>query len=407
MKQLFCLLLTLFGTIAYGQIKMNQDFLKFAIIQDSLFIDAYKRHDVKSFNMQLTAFEAKYNALSETEKKPFSGNLTNAYYNLCCTYALVDNNKMALAFLKKSIAAGYFDYTHIMADADLIKLRNLKEFKVVVNPLRRIGDFVYILKNAEKYNANDNRVIPPFSYQTVDNPNLVALRKAFNLDSITGNANEVSRIINLMHWVHDLIPHEGNNGNPVVKNALSMIMECKRDHRGLNCRGMATVLNECLLSMGFKSRFITCLPKDSLKIDNDCHVINMVYAPSMKKWLWIDPTFNAYVMNEKGDLLSIEEVRERMIDDKPLILNPDANWNRHQSQTKEEYLYHYMAKNLYILECPVNSEYNLETKEPGKVASYIRLVPLDYFDQSPDKFELGTTIVKYNTNNSASFWQKP
>ena len=35
----------------------------------------------------------------------------------------------------------------------------------------------------------------------------------------------------------------------------------------------------------------------------------------MKKWLWIDPTFDAYVMNEKGELLSIEEVRERLISD--------------------------------------------------------------------------------------------
>ena len=41
----------------------------------------------------------------------------------------------------------------------------------------------------------------------------------------------------------------------------------------------------------------------------------------------------------------------------------------------------YMAKNLYLLECPVNSEYNMETVEAGKVISYIRLLPLDYFNQ--------------------------
>jgi len=407
MKQLIFLLFTMIVTTSYGQIQMNKDFEKYATKQDSLFTDAYNRHDAKTFNKLLTAFISKYNDLSEAEKKPFSGNITSAYYNLSCTYALADDKKMALAYLKKSIDAGYFNYAHILVDRDLDKIRDLKEFKSMVKPLRKISDFLYILKKADKYNFNDKRVLPPFTYQPIDNPNLAALRKAFFLDSIAGNGNEVSRIINLMHWVHDLIPHDGSHGNPVVKNALSMIAECKRDHRGLNCRGMATVLNECLLSMGYKSRFITCLPKDSLKVDNDCHVINMVYAASLKKWLWIDPTFNAYIMNEKGELLSIEEVRERLINDQPLILNPDANWNRHQSQTKEEYLYHYMAKNLYLLECPVNSEYNLETKEPGKVATYIRLLPLDYFDQSPDKFEMGTTILKYNTNNPALFWQKP
>ena len=33
-------------------------------------------------------------------------------------------------------------------------------------------------------------------------------------------------------------------------------------------------------------------------------------------------------MNETGELLGLQEVRERLINDQPLILNPDANWNR-------------------------------------------------------------------------------
>lgn len=215
-----------------------------------------------------------------------------------------------------------------------------------------------------------------------------------------------------MHWVHNLIPHDGNHGNPVVKNALSMINECKKDHRGLNCRGLATVLNECYLSMGIKSRFITCLPKDSLKIDFDCHVINSVYSTTLKKWIWIDPTNDAYVMNEKGELLSIAEVRERLISDKPLILNPDANWNHKTSLTKEIYLKNYMAKNLYILKCPLISEYDTETQASDKLINYIMLLPLDYFNQTPDKSEekieqTNTTYITYKTNNQKLFWQTP
>jgi hypothetical protein len=164
--------------------------------------------------------------------------------------------------------------------------------------------------------------------------------------------------------------------------------------------------------MGFKSRFVTCLPKDSLGIDNDCHVINLVYCSQLQKWLWIDPTFSAYVMNEKGELLGIGEVRERLINDKPLILNPEANWNHNVSQTKENYLYNYMAKNLYLLECPVSSEFDTETKQPGKTVSYMQLVPLDYFKKSLDKTESSnnvsnTTNVVYRTNNPAVFWQAP
>jgi len=273
-----------------------------------------------------------------------------------------------------------------------------------------VPTYLETLKKAGKYNLADKRKIPKFSYQSTNDPNLMALKEGFKLDSIAGQANEVSRILNLMHWIHNLIPHDGQSNNPVTRNAVSMINVCKTTERGLNCRMLATVLNECYLSLGFKSRFVTCLPKDSLNIDNDCHVINMVFAESLNKWIWIDPSFDAYVMNEKGEMLGIAEVRERLINDKPLIINPDANWNHKSSTVKEEYLYEYMAKNLYMLECPVSSRYDTETKVEGKEILYVKLIPLDYFDQSPDKKEktnekTGTKYINYKTNNPGLFWE--
>ena len=213
-----------------------------------------------------------------------------------------------------------------------------------------------------------------------------------------------------MHWVHNLIPHDGNHENPVVKNAKSMIAECKRDKRGLNCRGLATILNECYLSLGFPSRYVTCMPKDS--IFDDCHVINAVYSKDLNKWLWIDPTNDAYVMNEKGDLLSIEEVRDRIIHNKPLILNPEANWNHKVSKTKEDYLYQYMAKNLFRMECPVESKYDYETWKSGKTVSYVQLLSLNAYNQIPQKETIinsktGTTFINYKTNNPNLFWTLP
>jgi len=410
MKNLLFLLLVLVVSTSCGQNAGNNDFQKFATKQDSLMMSAYNKHDVNTYQKLLTEFLSKYDVLTASDKKAFSEMRMNAYYNFCCTYALVDNNEMALTYLKKAIEAGYINYSHLLEDSDLVKIRKLKEFKTLTDPLRNIGDYLYMLKKAAKFNPLDNREIPKFTYQSSDNPNLVTLRKAFKLDSVAGTGNEVSKILNLMHWIHNVIPHDGNHENPVVKNALSMINECKRTNRGLNCRGLATVLNECYLSLGFKSRFVTCLPKDSLKIDNDCHVIDMVYSVMLNKWIWIDPTFDAYVMNEKGDLLGLEEVRDRLINNKPLILNPDANWNHKNSETKEYYLYNYMAKNLYLLECPLNSEYDFETISPGKVFTYVRLLPLDYFNQKPDKTEsIGgiAKFVKYKTNNPALFWQKP
>jgi len=270
--------------------------------------------------------------------------------------------------------------------------------------------FLETLKEASKYNLSEDRTIPKFTYQDKDNSNLVALRNGFRLDSIAGKGDEVSKIINLLHWIHNLIPHDGQHANPEVKNAMNMIAVCKKDKRGLNCRGLATVLNECYLSLGFKSRFVTCFPKDHE--DNECHVINMVYSNDLKKWLWMDPTNDAYVMNENGELLSIEEVRERLINNSPLIVNPDANWNHKQSVKKPEYLFNYMAKNTYRFECPLVSEYNSETWFNGKSMVFVDLLPLDYDTQEPIKKEgtnkdTGTTFIYYKTNNPNLFWQTP
>lgn len=265
------------------------------------------------------------------------------------------------------------------------------------------------LKKAKKYNYSDSRFVPKFEYQSMDNPNLVRTRKDLKLDSIAGTGNELSKIFNLMHWVHNIIRHDGSSNNPTLRNAIELVKVCKTENRGVNCRMMATVLNECYLSLGIKSRYITCMPKET-QFD-DCHVINMVYSNDLKKWIWIDPTFDAYVMNEKGELLGIREVRERLINGKPLILNADANWNRMNSQTKEDYLEKYMAKNLYRLQTPLISEYDTETWKDGKEISYIELLPLDGIEQTPQKSEVksANTNVKrivYKTNNPDLFWEK-
>ena len=342
----------------------------------------------------------------------FKGNYNSAWYNLACVYSLNNNKEAALNTLEKSIKLGFIWYTTIVGDSDMINIRNEPRFAAMVTQLRSVNDYMYILKKAGKYNLADNRPLPQFTYQSADEPHLIELRRAFKLDSVAGKGTDVFQIISLLHWIHNLVPHDGQHTNPTVKNAMSMIAVCKRDSRGLNCRGLATVLNECYLAMGFKSRFVTCLPKDSLKIDNDCHVINMVYAKSLNKWIWIDPTNDAYVMDETGTLLGLGEVRDRLVNDKPLIVNPDANWNHKQSTLKQDYLYNYMAKNLYILECPVRSEYDTETVLPGKKVEYVRLLPLDYFKQTPDVAESGDAskdykTVFYKTNNPAAFWQLP
>ena len=71
-----------------------------------------------------------------------------------------------------------------------------------------------------------------------------------------------------------------------------------------------------------------------------------------------------------------------------------------------------MAKNLYRFSCPLVSEYDSETRLKGKEIVYVDLLPLDGFQQKPDKDEYlsntnSTKVITYKTNNPKIFWKVP
>lgn len=255
-----------------------------------------------------------------------------------------------------------------------------------------------ILKQAGAYQKGDTAGLPHFTYERAQNGRLQDVRTYFKLDSIAGNGNEISKILNIMYWIHNNVTHDGGNYALAEFDAIDLYQYHKATNKGLNCRHLSISLNEMYLSMGIKSRYVTCLPKDEK--DNDCHVICNVWVDSLQKWIWIDPTFAAYIKDEKGNFLGIEEVRERLLDGRPLVLNEDANWNNKNKQTKEGYLMNYMAKNLYWLQVPVSSQFNPESRYRNNVNKFVSLLPIGY---TRSNMEYMGTI----THDPAYFWQKP
>ncbi len=158
---------------------------------------------------------------------------------------------------------------------------------------------------------------------------------------------------------------------------------------------MAMMLTEALLAEGIPARYVTCQSKH-YDLDNDCHVINVAWSKSLNKWVWIDPTFAAYVTDENGLMLHPGEVRQRLIDGKPLVLNKDANWNHKSRQTKEEYLDNYMAKNLYIMSANKINQSEPEGNTSHPTGYQITLVPAGF------KYNNGVT-----TSEPEYFWQPP
>ncbi len=323
-------------------------------------------------------------------------------YNIACAYSQADISDSAVAYLDKSVEAGFSDFTNASADPDLFNIRNDARFKKILASIREKGDYDYILKKYGAYEKSSNPA-PRFTYQSPDSKGLVNLRTKYNLDSVAGNGNEISRFINLMKWVHNSVKHDGGSTNPIIKTADALIQVCKKTDRGVNCRMMATILNEVYLSMGYKSRFITCMPKGE-KFD-DCHVINEVYSNTLKKWLWMDPTFETVVTDGEGNLLSIRETRYRLVNNLPVKASDEINWNgAPYSGGGDKYLHSYMTKNLFRFSIPLNSCQAFENR-PASERVYLDLYPVGY---NPTNVQLDKiTNNNYYTTDDEQFWAGP
>lgn len=367
------------GSVIFGQ---NGDFIKTTNGKTTPFV-------VKSLSETADKF---YEIDSTSHTLNFVGGST--FYNIACFHSLAGDKKSALHYLGLAVHYGYNDYVHMKKDSDLLSLHSEKQFDTLVLEARKTGDKLYILQQTASYDKAE-KTGESFTYEATTDSNLTRVREYFHLDSIAGNGDEISRIKNIMYWLHDQIRHDGSGGFPqnCSRNSIDLYKACKAQNRGLNCRGLAIVLSELYLSMGWDARFVTCQSK-AYDTDGDCHVIDMVWSRTLNKWIWMDPSFAAYVTDENGLLLHPGEVRQRLIDGRPLILNEDANWNHKNKQTKEDYLENYMAKNLYLMSAHLWNGYQTEggkTKSP-----IITLTPKGFWY----KWDLTTTDDDY-------FWQKP
>lgn len=271
---------------------------------------------------------------------------------------------------------------------------------------RNKAKYLKLLRDYPEFSPERPSVKFNFTYSSTNDRDLIELRNKYNLDSIAGDGDEISQIINLLNWTNKIVRHDGDNdpADPHPKNALNIIATANLEQKGVNCRMMATILNEAYLAAGFKSRHITCLPYD--KEDPDCHVINMVYSDSLNKWLYVDPTFAGYFTDSAGTMLSISEVRDKLINGEKLILPDNLNWNG-EPKNHDSYKT-YMTKNLFRFSCPISSEFGYESKNDR---AWVDLLPVGYDTLKVNTVDTTKTDTKtsleYYIANSDAFWALP
>jgi len=273
-------------------------------------------------------------------------------------------------------------------------------------------EFVKRLQDYPRFDTAENfEGLPEWKYSGPEDPNLKNLIEEHELEKMAGNGTEIERFLNLMEWVHPLLSQDGEMGIPEVINTPRIIDFVKNKGYSVNCWMKAVVLNEALLSLGFRARRISCKPS---KADGNSHSIVMVFSNTKQKWICLDPTFNTYFHDESGGILGFLEIRERyMTGEMPpfrsINVPKKAPLTLHGTpfDSYDEWYAVYMAKNCFRLSCPLKSAFGYESSESP---SWVFLSPSAY---QPDEMEKSHHLGKgersrmYFTCNIKYFFQEP
>lgn len=254
---------------------------------------------------------------------------------------------------------------------------------------------VITLKIAGDYQAENKCSDIRFYYAPIFTPIFETYRRRFHLWKLAGKGSEIDKMIRLCRWVHDSIHHKGDAIPNVHKN-LNALMDatCKIGKPG-NCLIQAICLCEALLSVGIKARYIKGYQRDYNS--QQYHVFVSAWSKKLKKWIFLDPTYGAYVMDMDGKILSPAEIRYNLINDVEMKVNKEADYNGDKTMVST-YLKDFLAGNLYHLSSNTISRDSTEELGVNFKGNWIILSPKD---------ERCYSISGQTITDETVFWQSP
>lgn len=193
----------------------------------------------------------------------------------------------------------------------------------------------------------------------------------------------------LLHFVSSNFHHKGDVILPAHRKVTDIISEARKTSGNTNCRGLSIILSELLRANGIKARLVTCKPFE--EPFEDCHVVVDCILPSGKR-VMLDPTYNLFLRDENGELVSLEGLRQGIIKGTKFVANEDASYNGGDFNL-EDYI-NYMAKNTVRFTSNVRLADLTDEEEKDEV----ELVPANY----PTK---GFSEKKKFVYNDRRFWK--
>ena len=189
-----------------------------------------------------------------------------------------------------------------------------------------------------------------FHYLFDERDNVADIIAEHNLDTLVRNRSDLGTALVLMSWLCSHYKH-GNPPGGLCGNATPQAIMAAADrwHKRTNCLGLSLILAQMLRAYGIKACHVHCLPYE--EPFDDCHVVVSAYCPSLGQSIMLDPSYNLYLKDHSGHIVSVQRFRDILIADGELRANPT---DFRTLGTLEAYRA-YMSKNLIrIQRSPVN-----------------------------------------------------
>ena len=226
------------------------------------------------------------------------------------------------------------------------------------------------------------------------------IRDHFQLENIAGDKSEISMICNLRQWVYKTFRGQGEFRDRIDDfwehpwNILAVEGEMAKKPFKAECGTMAMIMTEVLLSMGFISRWVQCLPLDLRPYDTHC--VSHVWSNEYKKWIIVDADQDVLYFNDDGIPLGLADYRQAIINKERIWI-----WSTTERRKGREWLKSYWHKNIFRFHCLQYS--GISMFSVYDIVHYY-LDPVEY-EISDKEYMIGGHKVKHiHTHDDSAFW---
>jgi len=273
--------------------------------------------------------------------------------------------------------------------------------------LENRSNYEFILKHNKKYSATQSAWSKSYLCASVVNDEgLRNLKQQYNLDRLKQGRSDLDVCFRAMEWTFQQLLSKTHSDYHGALNAFEILKYCKNSRSTVNCLCHATVLAEVLMALGYSARKISCLPIDVVPFDN--HVVTVVYVPSLKKWIMLDPSMCCYITDTEKNVLSISETRTNLVSNKEVNVCTYSRFSNLSIPSSESLTLNrsdyvtYLFKNFFrFLSREIQ---NSKSTKDNDV--FYMLVPKEYLPTNTiqHRFIEEATVELRITDNESFFW---